>query len=65
MEKKSIPGANQSSKHGNDQAERNLDSDDSYDNSMLVEKEDSHSDIDTIEEEVDLSMSEGSEHEDN
>ena len=31
---------------------------------MLVEKEeDSHSDIDTIEEEVDLSASEGSDHE--
>ena len=53
MEKKSLPGVNQSSKHGND--EKALDSDDSYDNSMLVEKEDSHSDIDTIEEEVDLS----------
>ena len=31
---------------------------------MLVEKEDSLSDIDTIEEEVDLSMTEGSDHED-
>ena len=63
MEKKSLPGA-KSSKHDGEQAERHLDSDESDDNSMLVEKEeDSHSDIDTIEEEVDLSASEGSDHE--
>ena len=60
MEKKSQVGANQSSRHEGDNAERNLGSDDSDDNSMLAEKEDSHSDIDTIEEEVDLSQSEGS-----
>jgi len=38
------------------------DSDSDGDHSLLAEKEDSHSDIDTIEEEVDLS-SEGSDHE--
>jgi hypothetical protein len=59
MEKKSFKGANQSSKHG----EYQENSDESDDNSILAEKEESHSEIDTIEEEVDLSMSEGSDRE--
>ena len=54
-----------SSRHEGDRIDEvnHSDSDEDDDHSMLVEKEDeSHSDIDTIEEEVDLS-SEGSDHE--
>ena len=66
MEKNTIRGAGGvSSRHEGDRiGEVNeTDSDEDDDHSMLAEKEeDSHSDIDTIEEEVDLS-SEGSDHE--
>ena len=64
MEKKSFKGAGISTTIGERLGEEgNTDSDDD-DNSALAEREDSHSDIDTIEEEVDLS-SEGSDREDN
>ena len=65
MEKNTIRGAGGvSSRHEGDRiGEVNHSESDDDDHSMLVEKEeDSHSDIDTIEEEVDLS-SEGSDHE--
>ena len=66
MEKNTIRGAGGvSSRHEGDRIDEvnHSDSDEDDDHSMLVEKEeDSHSDIDTIEEEVDLS-SEGSDHE--
>ena len=66
MEKNTIRGAGgHSSRHDGDRIGEveHSDSDEDDDHSMLVEKEeDSHSDIDTIEEEVDLS-SEGSDHE--
>lgn len=66
MEKKSVRGlGGQSSRHDGDGrgGAGHSDSDEDDDNSLLAEKEeDSHSDIDTIEEEVDLS-SEGSDHE--
>ena len=58
MEKKSHKDhGGQSSARGFEKTETSEDSDD---NSLLAEKEDSHSDIDTIEEEVDMSQSEGS-----
>ena len=64
MEKKSFKGAGISTTIGEQHGEEgDIDSDDD-DNSALAEREDSHSDIDTIEEEVDLS-SEGSDREDN
>jgi len=66
MEKNTIRGAGQhSSQHGESErigAHSHSDSD-SDDQSLMAEKEDSHSSIDTIEEEVDLS-SEGSDHDD-
>jgi len=65
MEKNTIRGGGgQSSRHGGDRINevQHSDSDSDGDHSLLAEKEDSHSDIDTIEEEVDLS-SEGSDHE--
>ena len=67
MEKNTIRGAGgQSSRHDGDRIGEvaNSDSDEDDDHSLLAEREgeDSHSDIDTIEEEVDLS-SEGSDHE--
>ena len=66
MEKNTIRGAGGvSSRHEGDRIDEvnHSDSDEDDDHSMLAEKEeDSHSDIDTIEEEVDLS-SEGSDHE--
>ena len=65
MEKGTYKGAGgQSSRHDGDRigGEEHSDSDEDDDHSLLAEKEDSHSDIDTIEEEVDLS-SEGSDHE--
>ena len=64
MEKNTIRGPGLISHAGDRIGEvDHSDSDDEDDHSMLVEKEeDSHSDIDTIEEEVDLS-SEGSDHE--
>lgn len=65
MEKKTIRGADgHSSRHDGDRINEveHFDSDEDDDHSLLAEKEDSHSDIDTIEEEVDLS-SEGSDHE--
>lgn len=63
MEKRSLRGAGgQSSRHDEDRINE-VDHSDSDDHSLLAEKEDSHSDIDTIEEEVDLS-SEGTDHED-
>ena len=63
MEKKSFKGAGISTTIGERLGEEgNTDSDE--DNSALAEREDSHSDIDTIEEEVDLS-SEGSDRDEN
>lgn len=62
MEKGTVQDAGgQSSRHDEDRINE-VDHSDSDDHSLLAEKEDSHSDIDTIEEEVDLS-SEGSDHE--
>ena len=67
MEKNTIKGAGgHSSLHPGDRIDEvyHSDSDEDDDHSLLAEKEDDdHSDIDTIEEEVDLS-SEGSDHED-
>ena len=63
MEKKSLKGAGISTTQISEKNEEgNTDSDD--DNSALAEIVDSHSDIDTIEEEVDLT-SEGSDRDDN
>ena len=66
MEKNTIRGGGgHSSQHDHDRINEveHSDSDSDGDHSLLAEKEDSHSDdIDTIEEEVDLS-SEGSDHE--
>lgn len=53
MEKKSHKGHGQGSFR--DALTHNESSEESDDNSLLAEKEDSHSDIDTIEEEVDMS----------
>jgi hypothetical protein len=62
MEKKSHK-AYQSSQRDADHLANQEIGEDSDDHSLLAEKEDSHSDIDTIEEEVDISQSEGSDHE--
>ena len=64
MEKGTVRGGGGRSSHHDGERVGGVDhSDSDDDNSLLAEKEDSHSDIDTIEEEVDLS-SEGSDHED-
>jgi hypothetical protein len=60
MEKKSHKGIGMSSQADQPNAEIGEDSDD---HSLLADKQDSQSDIDTIEEEVDISQSEGSDHE--
>ena len=62
MEKKSFKGAGISTTIGERLGEEGHTDSDEDNNSALTEREDSHSDIDTIEEEVDLS-SEGSDHE--
>jgi len=62
LEKKSFRGGARSSKHDGERI-GDADESDDDDNSLLVEGENSAgSDIDTIEEEVDISQSEGSEH---
>ena len=64
MEKQTIKGAGQSSRHDFERHDVGHTDSESDDHSLIAEKEeDSHSSIDTIEEEVDLS-SEGSDHED-
>lgn len=65
MEKKSFRGAGEhSSRQGHDRiSELDHSDSESDDHSLLAEKEDSHSSIETIEADVDLS-SEGSDHED-
>jgi len=65
MENKTIRGAGgQSSRHDCERHDEGHTDSESDDHSLIAEKEDSHSSIDTIEEEVDLS-SEGSDHDDN
>lgn len=65
MENKTIRGAGcQSSRHDNEGRDVGHTDSESDDHSLIAEKEEeSHSSIDTIEEEVDLS-SEGSDHDD-
>lgn len=64
MEKKSHRGIGQSSQRDADHlANQEIVEDSDDDHSLLAEKEEDNSDIDTIEEEVDMSQSEGSDHE--
>ena len=62
MEKKSHKGVGQSSQRDADHLANQEIGEDSDDDSLLAEKDD-NDDIDTIEEEVDMSQSEGSDHE--
>ena len=63
MERKSHRGIGQSSQRDADHLANQEIVEDSDDHSLLAEKEEDNSDIDTIEEEVDMSQSEGSDHE--